>query len=285
MEERENIDNNELDPSKHSSILFLDNKRMDSFVRSSKGQSIVQGQTIKILNLSAKTDGNDVLALIAKNKWIEHGNLLLQSPYEKLEYIPIKSAPSYFAMQKILRFIDICIELGATKVTVQSIKIITEGKKYEERKKNNNKILDFFTWNTKNEVVQDIKKTISDDNRVEMVFAGKPPNLEKAVEMYEEFIQIGNDEKLRGNLSFLFRKLKEGNVIKNFNVTMKFIEDLTITNNLNLELILIVAPFCNHDSSNTLNDLRTTKQDLTAVFNVELGNLPIPSSVSPVPTS
>ncbi len=92
-------------------------------------RSFLYSEEAFVLPTSALSSKEECPALtnILDSDQVRHGNILIQSPYDRDVYAELSEAKEVFSMEKMRHFTRLCQILGASKVQIKQVDITKEG--------------------------------------------------------------------------------------------------------------------------------------------------------------
>lgn len=241
-------------PLKRKAILVLSPEDLTRLEYAPQGNKLFLNEQLCILELTNKLDGS-LARRIESSGLLETGILLIQSPYDTSDYVPLDRAPSIFALTKYLHFTTLCGLLGAREVLVEQIEVKTlKGKQLFKGS------LDslYLTGNLKGEskLFEEIRNNIG----IKSKFDGGQPNLEEAEAHLYKYHML-NDISMKS----LIEQRKGRNPIKSRELTLSLSEESRKT----LRVISDIRIPTHADLQAQLEQIRKEVYEFTLTIKVE----------------
>ncbi len=182
------------DPSDRRALLVLEQHDIENFSRKGETQLLTDSLTHVLACPIIEDKGNQALSNILEAGLNRPGTILIQNPFNLDEYADAVDAIEQFALAKHMFLSNFCQLLGATKVSVTQLDIVTNGE--TQTIKVNGGRLDI---SAKGSVEQSVNDNVCSQLSLIDEFGGGDPNLEAAEKLLRS-TRLSGDPNMRSLL-------------------------------------------------------------------------------------
>tara|TARA_R110000787_G_scaffold86057_11_gene183396 strand:+ start:10897 stop:11661 length:765 start_codon:yes stop_codon:yes gene_type:complete len=115
-------------PGERRGIVVLDQHEIDNCSRRGDTEFLTDNEVHVLCYPVTEENASDALQNILASGLARPGTILIQSPFDHNEYVDAAEASQYFALAKHTILSNFCQLLGATRVSVTQMDVVTNGK-------------------------------------------------------------------------------------------------------------------------------------------------------------